>query len=105
MVGTMVPKEDLLKQRLDGLEKKVDDGFARLDKKIDEGLARVERKMDDGFAKVDDRFKQVGKTMDDGFARVDSDIRELRGDMNTLKYGLISATALILAALIVPALF
>ena len=76
MLETMVPKEQLLEQRLDGLEKKVDEGF-----------------------------KQVDKKMDDGFARVDADIRELRGDMNTLKYGLFSATVLILVALIGPAVF
>lgn len=92
MVGTMVPREELLEQRLDGLEKKVDDGFERVDKKVD-----------DGFKRVDERFKLVETTMDAGFARVDADIRELRGDMNTLKYGLLSATVLILAALIGPA--
>jgi len=75
----MVPKEPLL----DGLDKKVEDGFKR----------------------VNDRFDQLDKKIDDGFARVDSDIRELRGDMSTLKYGLLSATVLILAALIAPAIF
>jgi predicted nuclease with TOPRIM domain len=71
MVETMVPKEELLEQRLDGLEKKVDEGFERIDEK-----------------------------MDAGFARLDSDVRELRDDMNTLKYGLLAATVLILVALI-----
>jgi len=43
--------------------------------------------------------------MDAGFTRVDSDIRELRGDMNKLKYWLLTATVAILAALIGPAVF
>jgi len=88
MVETMVPKEQLLEQRLDGLEKKVDDGFDLVD---------------DRFKLVDERFKQLDKKIDDGFDRVDADIRELRGDMNTLKYGLLSATVLILVALLGPA--
>lgn len=74
MVGTMVPREELLEQRLDGLEKKVDDGFAR----ADERFAQVEKKVDDGFKgiderfrQVDKRFRQVDKKLDDGFEKVD----------------------------------
>jgi hypothetical protein len=36
MVETMVPKEELLEQRLDGLEKKVDDGFDAVDRRFEQ---------------------------------------------------------------------
>jgi len=69
MVETMVPKEQLLEQRLDGLDKKVDDGFER----VDERFKQLDEKVDKGFKQVDARF-----------GRVETDIRELRGDIKSL---------------------
>jgi tetrahydromethanopterin S-methyltransferase subunit G len=43
MVVEMVPKEQLLEQRLNGLEKKVDDGFEAVDKRFE----RVEDRLSD----------------------------------------------------------
>lgn len=37
----MEPRQEWTDQRLDDLNKKVDDGFARLEKKIDTGLTEV----------------------------------------------------------------
>jgi len=51
-----LPRENWTDKRLDDLNEKVDDGFARTDKKMDEG-----------------------------FARVDKDIRELRGEIKEVK--------------------
>ncbi len=70
----------------------------------DERLDELNRKVDDGFARAD-------KKMDDGFARLDTDIRELRSEMNTrfdrfdarfdrLTWGLLASAAGIIAALI-----
>ena len=39
MVETMVPKEELTKQRVDNLEKKVDEGF----KRMDDGFKHLDR--------------------------------------------------------------
>jgi hypothetical protein len=71
-MAVMMPREKWTDDRLDDLNKKVDDGFLRLEKKIDGGLARV-----------------------------DQDIRELRGDIKDLKrdinrtiYGAVAAVFL-----------
>jgi hypothetical protein len=81
----MVPKEELLEQRLDGLDEKVDKGFAG----------------------VDDRFKQVDTKMDEGFARVDADIRELRSEMrgvrdsiNDMQLQLVGGAVVVIAAVV-----
>jgi hypothetical protein len=75
LMAAMMPREKWTDDRLDDLNKKVEDGFARLDKKID-----------------------------DGFARVDADIREIRTDMNSrfeaLNRTLIGAAAVVVAAVI-----
>jgi tetrahydromethanopterin S-methyltransferase subunit G len=55
MVVEMVPNEQLLEQRLDGLEKKVDDGFGAVDRRFRE----MDKKVDDGFKAVDKRFERV----------------------------------------------
>ena len=54
---------------------------------------------------IEERVDALAKKVDDGFARVDADIRELRGDMNALKYGLLSATVVILATILGAASF
>jgi hypothetical protein len=87
------PKRTWTDERLDELNKKVDDGFAKADKK-----------MDDGFAKVDATFREVRGEMKAGFdkvdAKVDTDIRELRGDMKGLRKELLAATIVIIGVLI-----
>src|SRR5690349_25121972 len=65
LMAVMMPREKWTDDRLDDLNKNVEDGFARLDKKVDDGFARLDKKMDDGFAWVD------------------KDVRELRNDMNS----------------------
>ena len=55
-MAVMVPREKWTDDRLDDLNKRVDEGFLRLEKKIDSGLTRV-----------------------------DQDIRELRGDIKDVK--------------------
>jgi hypothetical protein len=41
MVVEMVPKEQLLEQRIDGLEKKVDDGFEAVDRRFERVEGRL----------------------------------------------------------------
>jgi hypothetical protein len=78
LVTVMMPRETWTDERLDDLNKKVDEGFARvdrdikgLDKKVDAGFARVDKKMDEGFARVD--------------RKIDEGIRDLRVDMKDLQ--------------------
>lgn len=105
------PERAWTDRRLDGLNEKVDDGFAkmdagfaRVDEKLDArtrelrdemqaGFEKADKKMDAGFAKADAR-------MDAGFAKVDADIREIRVGMNRLMWGLLAAAVLIIGALI-----
>lgn len=47
----MVPKETLIEERLDGLTKTVEEGFARADARMEELFARSD-KMDEGFASM-----------------------------------------------------
>ena len=84
----MTPRETWADPRIDDLNKKVDEGF----KKMDTGFEKAEARMDAGFKRAD-------KKMEAGFAKVDADIRELRGDMSSLRTELLAA-AIILAALV-----
>src|SRR6476620_6419362 len=73
MVETMVPKEQLLEQRLGGLDKKVDDGFKRVDERfkqvdkrfeqVDMRFEKVEGKIEGLDAKFDAKFDGLHKTL------------------------------------------
>ena len=90
-------REKLGDDRLIGLEKKVDEGFAR----VDERFACV----DERFAHVDQRFARV----EQGLARVDQDIREMRQEINLRLDGMQRAhytgVVAIVAALIAIGIF
>ena len=73
----MVPRENWTDQRLDDLNRKVDDGFARVDKKMDDGFARVDKKMDDGFARVDKKVDEGLAEARDRFDRLETQIRQI----------------------------
>lgn len=51
---------DDLSDRVDRIETKMDNGFARIDTKFE----RLERKMDDGFARMDAKFEIVNERFD-----------------------------------------
>jgi hypothetical protein len=70
-MAVTTPRETWTDPRIDDLSKKVDAGFEKADEKMDAGFARADKKMDAGFA------------------RVDADIRELRGEIKWLIYGLV----------------
>ena len=70
MAVTMSPREDWTDQRLDDLNKKVDDGFERVDRRFAEAKAetgkrfdRVERRMENGFAELNQRFDRMQHTL------------------------------------------
>lgn len=58
--------------RLDALNRRVDDGFAKVDKRFE----RVEGEMKEGFARVDKRFEQVDKRFEQVASR--EDLAEMR---------------------------
>jgi hypothetical protein len=59
-MAVMVPRETVTEHRLDALEKKVDEGFARVDKRFEE----VDKRIDEGFARVDERFEKLTERID-----------------------------------------
>jgi hypothetical protein len=73
-MAVMVPRENWTDERLDDLNKKVDDGFARLDADIRE-LRRdlnhqvdgLRGEMNDRFNSVDARFDALNRNMIAGF--------------------------------------
>jgi hypothetical protein len=95
-MAVMVPRETVTEHRLDVLEKKVDEGFARLDKKIDDGLARVDKRIDEGFAAVDKRFKQI----DERFGRLEDRMMRLEDGFFALNRTLSIGAITIVAALV-----
>ena len=54
-----MPRETWTDQRLDDLNKKVDDGFARVDKDIRE----LRSEMNDRFDSIDARFESLNRTL------------------------------------------
>ncbi|HET9153255.1 MAG TPA: hypothetical protein VFN85_03975 [Solirubrobacterales bacterium] len=65
-MAVMMPREKWTDERLDDLNKKVDDGFARLDADIRE----LRREMNEGFRAVNARFDAVNRNMLAGFLMV-----------------------------------
>jgi chromosome segregation ATPase len=66
LMVVMTPREEWTDERLDDLNKKVDDGFARLDADIRE----LRNEMNEGFRAVNARFDAVNRNMLAGFLMV-----------------------------------
>ena len=105
------PKETWTDPRLNEFGKPVDAGFTKVDerlekvdKKIDTVAGELRGEMKAGFEKADKKmeglFEKADAKMDAGFARVDADIRELRGEIKWLIYGLVPIGATFIHSLI-----
>jgi hypothetical protein len=70
LMAVMMPREKWTDERLDDLNKKVDDGFARLDTEIRE----LRRDMTEGFRAVDARFDAINASVN---ARFDAQNRNM----------------------------
>jgi len=66
LMAVMMPREKWTDERLDDLNKMVDDGFARLDADIRE----LRSEMTEGFRAVNARFDAVNRNMLAGFFMV-----------------------------------
>jgi hypothetical protein len=55
---------DDLSDRVQGIDKKMDDGFARLDQKMDDGFARLDEKIDTGLGRLDERIDGTNERID-----------------------------------------
>ena len=66
----MTPREKWTDERLDDLNKKVDDGFAETKAEMREGFGRIDRdvkelrgEMNERFDKIDARFEALGQIL------------------------------------------
>jgi hypothetical protein len=66
LMAVMMPREKWTDERLDDLNKKVDDGFARIDADIRE----LRSDMTEGFRAVNARFDALNRNMLAGFLMV-----------------------------------
>jgi hypothetical protein len=60
----------------------------------------TDERLDDLNKKVDDGFKDVRAEMRAGFARIDGEIRELRREINALNRNMLAGFVAIVAAII-----
>ncbi len=97
MLMAVMERETWTDHRLDDLNKKVDDGFARvdrdikaLDKKVDEGFARVDKKVDEGIRDLRIDMKDLQREMN---ARLDSMNNRLVGGLFVFIAALIGSNA------------
>ena len=67
---TMTVRQSWSDDRIDGLERKVDEGFRHVDERFEQ--------VDKRFEQVDKRFEQVDKRFD----RVEGELYDLRREMN-----------------------
>ena len=87
-MAVTMPRETWTDERLDDLNKKVDDGFQRVEKQIDNGLAgvkgevrEVRREMNAGFEQLNTRFDSMGRGL---FAAAGAIIVAMIGCVSTL---------------------
>jgi hypothetical protein len=82
-----MPREKWTDERLDDLNKKVDDGFARLDGDIKD----LRREMNDRFNSIDARFDKLNDSMN---ARFEALNRSLIGGLFVLVAAIFGSNAL-----------
>jgi len=58
-MAVMMPREKWSDDRLDDLNQKVDDGFARTDKKIDDGFGKVDKRLET----IEERFVSLERAL------------------------------------------
>ncbi len=76
LMAVMVPREKWSDERLDGLDRKVDDGFARGEGEIRE----LRQEMNHRFDRVDERFRGV----DIRFDAVDKQLETIDSRLNSM---------------------
>ena len=91
-----VMREAWTDERLDDLNKKVDDGFARVDQRFD----RLEASVDARFDKVDKRFDRLEMNIDQRFDKVDDRFEAMIDRFDKMNRSLLGGMGLIIAALI-----
>jgi tetrahydromethanopterin S-methyltransferase subunit G len=93
MAVMMNPRETWTDQRLDDLNKKVDDGFTKVDERFDRFEKSVTESFADTKAEMRGRFGRVEARMDAQFAEVST-------RFDRMQQTLIGSAAVIVAALV-----
>jgi hypothetical protein len=62
-MAVMVPRENWTDQRLDDLNKKVDDGFGRMDRRFENLEARMDTRFESMEERFDARFDALNRTL------------------------------------------
>jgi len=88
----MAPREKWTDEELEGLNQRVDEGFADLGTRIDTLGTRIDT--------LEIKCDGLEKKVDEGFVRLDKDVRELRGEIKGLNRGLLVTAIAIIAAVI-----
>ncbi|MCI8481980.1 MAG: hypothetical protein HFJ27_02610 [Clostridia bacterium] len=69
-----------LNEKVDNLDKKIDDRYAKLDKKIDDIYTELDKKINDNYAKlnkkIDDCYAKLDKKIDDIYTELDKKIND-----------------------------
>jgi tetrahydromethanopterin S-methyltransferase subunit G len=98
---------DELGKRVEGIDRKVDAGFARLDKKVDDGFARLDaridhlgEKVDRGFERFDARFGRL----DARFGQFDTKFTQLENKLLDLHVVMFRGSMAIVASVIAAAI-
>jgi hypothetical protein len=63
VMAVMMPRERWTDERLDDLNKKVDNGFAKVDKRFDRLEGRFDARMDKEFGELNQRFDRMQHTL------------------------------------------
>ncbi|MFT3866600.1 MAG: hypothetical protein QM729_20250 [Solirubrobacterales bacterium] len=94
-------------EKLDALEKKVDDGFARMSSRMDVEFARNEerfRAIDERFVEVGRRFDRMEGDMKEGFARMDAKFDALNRTIIQVGGGLVGTMFLAMLTVLISRL-
>jgi DNA anti-recombination protein RmuC len=73
----MTARQSWSDDRIDGLERKVDEGFRHVDQRFEQIDQRFEQ-VDKRFEQVDKRFEEVGQRL----GRVEQQMDDMRAEMN-----------------------
>ena len=76
-MNVLVKEIDLVDEKVEFLDKKMDSGFVAMDEKMNAGFARI----DGELALLSEKVELLDEKMDDGFARMEKSFELMRGDL------------------------
>ena len=76
-MNVLIREIDLVDEKVEFLDKKMDSGFVAMDEKMNAGFARI----DGELALLSEKVELLDEKMDDGFARMEKSFELMRGDL------------------------